>query len=64
MCMRHICPQNQFLPFQTLPTIVETKELPKEVTDKTVDLHKVGLVHRITSKKIGEKVSTVEMEQI
>lgn len=49
MCMSHI---------------VKTKELPKEVTDKTVDLHKVGLVHSITSKKIGEKVSTVEIEQI
>ncbi|XP_068112734.1 zinc finger protein 585A-like [Hyperolius riggenbachi] len=37
----------------------KTKELPKDVRDKIVDLHKDGMGYKTISKKLGEKVTTV-----
>lgn len=37
----------------------KTKELSKDVRDKIVDLHKVGMDYKIIIKKLVEKVTTV-----
>uniref|UniRef100_A0A9J7Z5Z0 Tc1-like transposase DDE domain-containing protein n=1 Tax=Cyprinus carpio carpio TaxID=630221 RepID=A0A9J7Z5Z0_CYPCA len=37
----------------------KTKELSKDVRDKTVDLHKAGVGYKTISKKLGEKETTV-----
>ncbi|XP_062843476.1 interferon-induced very large GTPase 1-like [Trichomycterus rosablanca] len=37
----------------------KTKELSKDVRDKTVDLHKAGMGYKAISKKLDEKVTTV-----
>ncbi len=42
-----------------LSTMAKTKELSKEVRDKTVDLHKAGMGYKIIAKPLGEKVTTV-----
>ncbi len=37
----------------------KTKELSKDIKDKTVDLHKAGMGYKTISKKLGEKETTV-----
>ncbi len=39
--------------------MAKTKELSKDVRDKIVDLHKAGMVYKIITKQLGEKVTTV-----
>lgn len=41
VCIKHTCPQYQFLPCQPLDS--DTKELSKAVGDKIIDLHKAGM---------------------
>ncbi len=38
--------------------MVKTKELSKDVRDKTVDLHKAGMGYKTIVKQLGEKVTT------
>ncbi len=48
-----------------LSTMAKTKELSKDVRDKTVDrdkivdLHKAGMGYKTIAKQLGEKVTTV-----
>ncbi len=37
----------------------KTKELPKDVRDKIVDLHEAGMGYKTIAKQLGEKVITV-----
>ena len=37
----------------------KTKELSKDIRDKTVDLHKAGMGYKKISKQLGEKLTTV-----
>src|SRR4029434_5148721 len=37
----------------------KTKELAKDVRDKTVDLHKAGMGYKTISKQLGEKQTTL-----
>ena len=37
----------------------KTKELSKDIRDKTVDLHKAGVGYKTSGKQLGEKVTTV-----
>lgn len=39
----------------------KTKELSKDVRNKTVDMHKAGMGYKAISKKLSEKVTTAEM---
>ncbi len=39
--------------------MAKTKELSKDVRDKTVDLHKAGMDYKTIAKQLGEKVTTV-----
>ncbi|KAL0168066.1 hypothetical protein M9458_036288, partial [Cirrhinus mrigala] len=39
--------------------MAKTKELSKDVRDKTVDLHKAGMSCKTIAKHLGEKVTTV-----
>ncbi len=39
--------------------MTKTKELSKDVRDKTVDLHKAGMGYKTIAKQLGEKVTTV-----
>ncbi len=39
--------------------MAKTKELPKDVRDKIVDLHKAGMGYKTIAKQLGEKVTTV-----
>ncbi len=39
--------------------MTKTKELSKDVRDKTVDLHKAGMGYKTIAKLFGEKVTTV-----
>ncbi len=39
--------------------MTKTKELSKDVRDKTVDLHKAGMGYKTIAKLLGEKVTTV-----
>ncbi len=39
--------------------MAKTKELSKDVRDKIVDLHKVGVGYKTIAKQLGEKVATV-----
>ncbi len=39
--------------------MAKTKELSKDVRDKTVDLHKTGVGYKTITKQLGEKVTTV-----
>ncbi len=39
--------------------MAKTKELSKDVRDKTVDLHKAGMGYKTIAKQLGEKVTTV-----
>ncbi len=39
--------------------MTKTKELSKDVRDKTVDLHKSGMGYKTITKQLGEKVTTV-----
>ncbi len=39
--------------------MAKTKELSKDVRDKTVDLHKAGMGNKTIAKQLGEKVTTV-----
>ncbi len=39
--------------------MAKTKELFKDVRDKTVDLHKAGMDYKTIAKHLGEKVTTV-----
>lgn len=36
----------------------KTKEMSKDVKDKTVDLHKAGMDYEAVNKKLGEEVTT------
>ncbi len=38
--------------------MTKTKELSKDVRDKIVDLHKVGMSYKTIAKQLGEKVTT------
>ncbi|KAK3544714.1 hypothetical protein QTP86_026115 [Hemibagrus guttatus] len=38
--------------------MAKTKELPKDVRDKIVDLHKAGMGYKTIAKQLGEKVTT------
>ncbi len=40
--------------------MAKTKELPKDVRDKIVDLHKAGMCYKTIAKQLGEKVTTVD----
>ncbi len=42
-----------------LSTTAKTKELSKDVRDKTVDLHKAGMGYKTIAKQLGEKETTV-----
>ncbi len=42
-----------------LSTMAKTKELSKDVRDKTVDLHKAGMGYKTIVKQRGEKETTV-----
>ena len=37
----------------------KTKELSKDIRDKTIDLHKAGMGYKTISKKLGEKETFV-----
>ena len=37
----------------------KTKELPKDIRDKIVDMHKAGMGYKKISKQLGEKLTTV-----
>ncbi len=39
--------------------MAKTKELSKDVRDKTVDLHKAGMGYKTIAKQLGEKETTV-----
>ena len=39
--------------------MAKTKELSKDVRDKIVDAHMVGMGYKTISKQLGEKVTTV-----
>ncbi len=39
--------------------MAKTKELSKDVRNKTVDLHKAGMGYKTIAKQLGEKVTTV-----
>ncbi len=39
--------------------MAKTKELSKDVRDKIVYLHKVGMGYKTIAKQLGEKVTTV-----
>ncbi len=40
-------------------TMAKTKELFKDVRDKTVDLHKAGMGYKTIAKQPGKKVTNV-----
>ncbi len=40
--------------------MAKTKELFKNVKDKIVDLHKVGMGYKTIAEQLGEKVTTVD----
>ena len=40
--------------------MAKTRELCKDISDKTVDLHKAGMGYRTLGKQLGEKATTDE----
>ncbi|MCJ8736460.1 hypothetical protein PDJAM_G00012720 [Pangasius djambal] len=49
----------QLLLNSKLSTMAKTRELSKDVRDKTVDLHKAGMGYKTVAMQPGEKVTTV-----
>lgn len=47
---------HQLLLLQPLHHHGQIKELPKDVREKVVDLHKAGMNYKTISKKVDEKV--------
>ena len=39
--------------------MTKTRELCKDIRDKIVDMHKVGMGYRTIGKQLGEKATTV-----
>lgn len=40
--------------------MVKSKELPEDIGNTTVDMHKAGMDYKTISKKLGEKVTGVD----
>lgn len=54
MYIKHTCSKNQFLTLHSnfYSTNGKTKELSKDVRDKIVDLHKVGMGYKTIRKRL------------
>ena len=56
-CIKDTCPHNQS--HSNVSTMGKTNELSKDIRDKIVDLHKVGMGYKKMSKQLCEKLTTV-----
>ncbi|KAI4904934.1 hypothetical protein NFI96_022320 [Prochilodus magdalenae] len=50
---------SSILSTSNLSNMGKTKELSKDVRDKIIDLHKVGMSYKTLNKTLGEKETTV-----